>query len=206
VRPPAAECFRFSSTSICLALGLAYIAGAVEASGRELHVLDAIAEAPTTRQRYIKGFLVGLPVAELAARIPANIDVVGISVIFTHEWPDGSKRKRGNSGGLRASILHALSGLVESKHESRLQTAFRTGVFSLWHTLRVRFSAPWIDAQEERELLASWDTTYRSIREQLQEQRVLRQSPPDSRSLHESNVIPFLRDDHGSARRLAPQT
>jgi radical SAM superfamily enzyme YgiQ (UPF0313 family) len=116
-----------------------------------------------------------------------------------------SKTKQGTSEGLLASILHAISGLFESKHESRLQTAFRTGVFSLWHSLRVRFSAPWIDPQEERELLASWDTTYRSIREQLQQQRVLRHSPPDSRSLHETNVIPFLRDDHGSARRLAPQ-
>lgn len=570
VRPPAAECFRFSSTSICLPLGLAYIAGAVEATGRELRLVDAIAEAPTTRQRYIKGYLVGLPVAEIAARIPADVGVVGISVIFTHEWPAAvklielikrarpevsivlggehvtsmpefclatsqadqlvlgegeativelldaleagrdlsevaglawrddagrivvnprrdrredidavpwpawrhfdvdtytkhrfiggldvneitmpilatrgcpyqctycssanmwtprwiardpkrvvdeiehyverygarnfpfqdltailnrewiiefceeilarkldivwqlptgtraeaideevarllqqsgvviasyapesgsettrkwvkkrmrmdrlmdsirasiaadlnvtiafvigfphddaslirenlaflrtlaqmgvsdapvfyymalpgtelfhslfdqgeiridrnyfghilhglaawpstsyndrlgrfalfvwkvrmtyafysSKPRRGAPGALRASIGRALSGLLESKHESRLQTAFRTGVLSAWHTLRVQFSAPWLDPREERALFETWDATYRGIREQLQQQRVLRRSPPDSRSLHESNVIEFLRKDHETARRLAPR-
>jgi radical SAM superfamily enzyme YgiQ (UPF0313 family) len=87
VRPPATESFRFSSTSISLPLGLAYIAGAIETSGREVRVVDAVAEAPTTMSRYIKGYLVGLPLAEVVSRIPDDVDIVGITVIFTHEWP-----------------------------------------------------------------------------------------------------------------------
>ena len=87
VRPPAAESFRFATTNISLPLGLAYVAGALEASGRSVSVFDAVAEGPTRRTRYIKGFLVGLSLDELAERIPADADWVGISVIFTHEWP-----------------------------------------------------------------------------------------------------------------------
>ncbi len=87
VRPPATESFRFATTSLALPLGLAYVAGALEESGRKVHVVDAVGEGPTVRTRYVKGYLVGLPLEEVAARIPDDTDLVGISVIFTHEWP-----------------------------------------------------------------------------------------------------------------------
>jgi anaerobic magnesium-protoporphyrin IX monomethyl ester cyclase len=88
VRPPAVECFRFATTSITLPLGLAYIAGALRAAGRDVCVVDAVGEGPETMTRYYKGYLVGLPLDEVVTRIPAAADVVGISVIFTHEWPE----------------------------------------------------------------------------------------------------------------------
>lgn len=87
VRPPATECFRFATTSISLPLGLAYVAGALEAAGRRIHVVDAVGEAPARRTRYVTGYLIGLPLAEIVDRIPADADLVGITVIFTHEWP-----------------------------------------------------------------------------------------------------------------------
>ena len=87
VRPPATECIRFATTSLTLPLGLAYIAGALEAVKRRVHVIDAVGEAPGERTRYITGYLIGLPLEEIAARIPADTTLVGISVIFTHEWP-----------------------------------------------------------------------------------------------------------------------
>ncbi|MSO92263.1 MAG: B12-binding domain-containing radical SAM protein [Rhodospirillales bacterium] len=68
-------------------LGLAYIAAALEAAGRKVHIVDAVATAPKKHTRYIRGFLVGLRFDEIAARIPADCTVAGLSVIFTHEWP-----------------------------------------------------------------------------------------------------------------------
>src|ERR1041385_3914933 len=87
IRPPAAECFRFSSASITLPLGLAYITSAVKAAGFAVQVIDAISEAPEMRTRYYKGYLVGLRFEQIVARIPANASVIGITVVFTHEWP-----------------------------------------------------------------------------------------------------------------------
>jgi radical SAM superfamily enzyme YgiQ (UPF0313 family) len=87
VRPPATECFRFATTSLSLPLGLAYVAGALEAAGRRVHVVDAVGEAPDQRTRYVTGYLIGLSLEEIADRIPSDATLVGITVIFTHEWP-----------------------------------------------------------------------------------------------------------------------
>lgn len=87
VRPPAVETFRFATTSIAPPLGLAYVAGALEAAGEQVTVIDAVAEAPDSFLRYFKGYLVGLPFDDIAGRVPANAKLVGVSVIFTHEWP-----------------------------------------------------------------------------------------------------------------------
>jgi anaerobic magnesium-protoporphyrin IX monomethyl ester cyclase len=87
IRPPAVESFRFATTTITLPLGLAYVAGVVEESGRPLAVVDAVALAPRRKTRYFKGVLVGLPLEQIVERIPADCATVGISIIFTHEWP-----------------------------------------------------------------------------------------------------------------------
>jgi anaerobic magnesium-protoporphyrin IX monomethyl ester cyclase len=86
VRAPAAETFRFQ-VSIAPPLGLAYIAGALEAAGERVAVVDAVASAPDNVCRYHKGYLIGLSFDEIAARIPSGVDFIGISVLFTHEWP-----------------------------------------------------------------------------------------------------------------------
>ena len=87
IRPPAAEAFRFSSASITLPLDLAYIAGALRQANFQTEVIDAIAEGPKRRTRYCKGYLVGLRFAEIVDRIPVETDIIGITVVFTHEWP-----------------------------------------------------------------------------------------------------------------------
>ncbi len=87
VRPPAVETFRFATTSIAMPLGLAYVAAAIEQSGRSVHVVDAVGSAARTTSRYFKGYLVGLPLEEIVERIPREVGVIGITVIFTHEWP-----------------------------------------------------------------------------------------------------------------------
>jgi radical SAM superfamily enzyme YgiQ (UPF0313 family) len=87
IRPPAVETFRFSSLSITPPLGLAFVAGALEHAGHAVHVVDAVTEAPTIHTRYFRGYLVGLPVGEVVERIPVGAEVVGITALFTHEWP-----------------------------------------------------------------------------------------------------------------------
>lgn len=87
IKPPAVEAFRFSSATVAPPIGIAFLAGSLESAGVKFSILDSVALAPTVKHRYHKGFLVGLPLDEIAALIPPNATSVGISVIFTHEWP-----------------------------------------------------------------------------------------------------------------------
>jgi anaerobic magnesium-protoporphyrin IX monomethyl ester cyclase len=87
VRPPAVETFRFSSLSITPPLGLAYVAGALDAAGHAVRVVDAVTESPRQHTRYFRGYLVGLRADEIVERIPPDTRLVGITVVFTHEWP-----------------------------------------------------------------------------------------------------------------------
>lgn len=87
VRPPAVESFRFATTSITLPLGLAYIAAALEEAGIDVCVVDAVGEEPARHTRYYKGYLVGARLKDIAARIPDDADIVGVTAVFTHEWP-----------------------------------------------------------------------------------------------------------------------
>jgi radical SAM superfamily enzyme YgiQ (UPF0313 family) len=87
IRPPGAETLRIGTPTLVPPLGLAYVAAAVEAAGCPVRVIDAVTAAPTTNTQYFRGYLVGLPLAEIAARIPAEACCVGITCMFTHEWP-----------------------------------------------------------------------------------------------------------------------
>lgn len=87
IRPPAVESFRFATTSIALPLGLAYISAALKAAHHEVHIIDAVGEGPEVRTRYCQGYLIGLRCEQIVARIPADAAIVGITVVFTHEWP-----------------------------------------------------------------------------------------------------------------------
>jgi len=87
IRPPAVESFRFATTSITLPLGLAYIAAALEAEGRPLCVIDAVGAGPDIHTAYYKGYLLGLTIDEIVSKIPLAATCVGITVVFTHEWP-----------------------------------------------------------------------------------------------------------------------
>ena len=87
IRPPAVESFRFATTSITLPIGLAYISSSLKEHGFKVEILDAVGEAPKNRTGYYKGYLVGLGLKEMIEKINPNSKCVGISVIFTHEWP-----------------------------------------------------------------------------------------------------------------------
>ena len=87
LRLPAAECFRLATTSMALPLGLAYISSSLKKHGFKVEVLDGVGEAPKNRTGYFKGYLVGLSLEEVVEKINPNTLAIGISVIFTHEWP-----------------------------------------------------------------------------------------------------------------------
>jgi radical SAM superfamily enzyme YgiQ (UPF0313 family) len=87
VRPPAVETFRIGTCSVVPPLGLAYVAAAAEGAGCRVHVIDAVASAPTTQTRYFQGHLLGLPLGEIAQRVPDEACAIGITCMFTHEWP-----------------------------------------------------------------------------------------------------------------------
>ena len=87
IRPPAVESFRFATTSISLPIGLAYISSSLKEHGFKVEILDAVGEAPKNRTGYYKGYLVGSSLKEIVEKINPNSKCIGISVIFTHEWP-----------------------------------------------------------------------------------------------------------------------
>jgi len=68
-------------------LGLAFIAGALDKAGHQIQIIDAMAEAP---DQYIafKDDIVqnGLTEEQIAAMIPLDIDVIGLSLMFSGNW------------------------------------------------------------------------------------------------------------------------
>ncbi len=71
-------------------LGLAYVAGALRAAGHRVAVIDAPGQAWDATWTFSTsvGPLVahGLRPAEIVARLPADVDVVGVTHMFLHEW------------------------------------------------------------------------------------------------------------------------
>ena len=72
-------------------LGLAYVAAALRQAGHEVQLVDGAGEAmdrvvdvdsPVGRLNQI-----GLSLDELVARIRPDVDIVGITTMFLHEWP-----------------------------------------------------------------------------------------------------------------------
>jgi radical SAM superfamily enzyme YgiQ (UPF0313 family) len=89
VRPPAISS-RFSYTvGVVLPLGPAYVAGALLAAGHRVAVVDALGEAPLQRGPTSQPHLIyhGLTIAEIVDRIDPATDAIGISVMFSQQWP-----------------------------------------------------------------------------------------------------------------------
>jgi anaerobic magnesium-protoporphyrin IX monomethyl ester cyclase len=89
IRPPAVSSLHAYSVAIVPPLGPAYIAAALESAGHHVTVIDALGEAPLARHPSAHPRLVahGLTIAEIVARIPADVQGVGISVMFSQQWP-----------------------------------------------------------------------------------------------------------------------
>ncbi len=80
-------------------LGVALIAGVLKKEGYKVSIIDAIAEAPRQYQsenipvysdRVPKGYrliTMGLSFSEIANQIPRDVDVIGLSCMFSINWP-----------------------------------------------------------------------------------------------------------------------
>jgi len=69
-------------------LGLAYIAGSLRGAGHDVVVVDALGESLDTRHVVRNDcFLYGLSPEETLGRIPADTDIIGVSIGFSFEWP-----------------------------------------------------------------------------------------------------------------------
>ena len=89
------------------AIGLAYVAGSVRSLGYDVAIIDAIAEGLNqSRPLPLRpGFMtLGLTIDELVARVPDDTDVIGVSGMFSGEWP----AVRAIINGIRARLPDAL--------------------------------------------------------------------------------------------------
>ncbi|RYF35945.1 MAG: cobalamin B12-binding domain-containing protein, partial [Cytophagaceae bacterium] len=71
-------------------LGVAYIAGTLLQHGHEVTIVDALGEALARYDRIPHlptGLRHGLPDEEIVKRIPKDSAVIGVSVMFSLEWP-----------------------------------------------------------------------------------------------------------------------
>ncbi len=90
VRPPTCSSVACVSVDACPPIGLAYIVAALRQDGHPVTVVDAVAEAIDSYTRFDdwpNGLLHGLTAEELVARIPSDAALIGVSVMFTQEWP-----------------------------------------------------------------------------------------------------------------------
>ena len=66
-------------------LGILYIAAYARSKGHQVHVIDALGEGIYNRKYFPDGLVkVGLSSKDIVARIPADVDLIGFSVPFSH--------------------------------------------------------------------------------------------------------------------------
>jgi radical SAM superfamily enzyme YgiQ (UPF0313 family) len=89
IRGPAVAPRGSLNNEPCPPIGLAYLAGALRAAGFPVQAIDASGEAldrvaplPGTGLQHN-----GLGIDEIVARVPPSTRVIGLSTMFSHEWP-----------------------------------------------------------------------------------------------------------------------
>jgi radical SAM superfamily enzyme YgiQ (UPF0313 family) len=68
-------------------LGLAYVAASARDAGHEVQVVDGVGEAPARLFERGGSHWLGLDNPEIVERIAADTDVIGVSNMFSHNWP-----------------------------------------------------------------------------------------------------------------------
>ncbi|HVN64004.1 MAG TPA: radical SAM protein [Candidatus Binataceae bacterium] len=90
VRPPALmPKGRVGSWDLTPPISVAYLAGSLRAAGHIPVIVDALGEAPFCHTPCFGGQVVavGLPIDEIVARIPQDTAIIGISCMFSQDWP-----------------------------------------------------------------------------------------------------------------------
>jgi radical SAM superfamily enzyme YgiQ (UPF0313 family) len=70
-------------------LSVAYLAGSLTAAGHDVQIIDAVGEALSAMHPGYRSDIVvnGLSIPEIVERIRPDAEFVGISCLFSHEWP-----------------------------------------------------------------------------------------------------------------------
>ena len=92
IRPPLVRRTKLSLTEVFLPIGLAYLAGYLRKAGMDVALVDAYGEAIERVSAVdVDGFenimRQGLTDSEIVARIPPDSDVIGISSMYSADWP-----------------------------------------------------------------------------------------------------------------------
>jgi anaerobic magnesium-protoporphyrin IX monomethyl ester cyclase len=74
------------STVVIPPLGLAYIAGTLEAAGHQIHVVDALSQGLNQYTPFGPVYLRGLSIEALCQQIPADTELIGVSSLFSAQW------------------------------------------------------------------------------------------------------------------------
>lgn len=91
IRPPNTVTRGEVNLTIGPPIGLAYLASSLVQAGHDVAAIDAFGEAPFKRTPInSRVSLAGLTIPEILERIPRDVDVVGVSAMFTQEWPTTS--------------------------------------------------------------------------------------------------------------------
>ena len=68
-------------------IGLAYIAASLRDAGHEVMIIDAVGENPRNSIPYTDFLILrGIDVDEIVARIPRDVEMIGISEMFSSQW------------------------------------------------------------------------------------------------------------------------
>lgn len=90
VRPPSIISALSYIGSLTPPIGLAYLAGSLRAAGHRVTLIDGVGENPMHATPLPPDNMLvarGLSFDEVVERIPADADLIGISVMFSSEWP-----------------------------------------------------------------------------------------------------------------------
>jgi len=88
VRPPLVVSRWSYAGTLTPPLGVAYVAAALEEAGHVVSIVDAIGEAPSRATEAFDAHLIlGLDAEQIADRIDPNVDVIGVTCMFSSDWP-----------------------------------------------------------------------------------------------------------------------
>jgi radical SAM superfamily enzyme YgiQ (UPF0313 family) len=89
IRPPSAVGRLALTLNITPPLSVAYLAGSLGAAGHEVHVIDAVGEAmeQTYPGYHPKVLMNGLTIPQILDRVPPSTELLGVSCMFSTEWP-----------------------------------------------------------------------------------------------------------------------
>ncbi|MEE8607363.1 MAG: cobalamin-dependent protein [Nitrospiraceae bacterium] len=88
IRPPSVLPFTAQNAVLEVPpIGLAYLAACLKGAGHRVNIIDAFGEAPNLITPHDEGYNTnGLDAAQIVERIPSDVDLIGITCMFSNEW------------------------------------------------------------------------------------------------------------------------